>query len=310
MQEKPGALALMRVLAAVAWADGVITPEERALLTRLAGAFGLSGADQETVLALLESPVGIEHFEELAGELHGRIHTPLDRAETLYRIEEMAAANHQRSPEETALLARLRALFGEEAPSKTVVPGHPDLLHRMKDALSEFGREHGAAGRPAFPFAARLTEALHADRGSTRLDPQHWRFVTLVAALLERVARAESLSRARETDRVSEVLRSEFGFGAEEIDRVRALLSETEADAADRQHLCAEFNRISEMEARLRLLAACFRVALADGALTEAEEKEIRLISNYLWIETQEYVRIRKEASDSRTSRVELDDQS
>ena len=66
------------------------------------------------------------------------------------------------------------------------------------------------------------------------------------------------------------------------------------AQDVDRQRLCAEFNRITAMEDRLRLLRAMLELALADGRITPEEEKEIRLIANFLWIEVQDFVETRR----------------
>ncbi len=48
------------------------------------------------------------------------------------------------------------------------------------------------------------------------------------------------------------------------------------------------------MEERLRLLRAMMELAMVDGRLSPEEEKEIRLIANYLWIEVQDFVEIRR----------------
>lgn len=147
-------------------------------------------------------------------------------------------------------------------------------------------------------LASSLAETLRGRVGQRAsggfLSPERRNFVTLYGALLYRVIRADKVVRPEETARLRHLLSEGFGFSGADIEPVVAMIETETAAGADRQHLCAEFNRITDLEQREALLEALFAVAMADGEVSPEEEEEIRLISNFLWIETQEYVRIRR----------------
>jgi uncharacterized tellurite resistance protein B-like protein len=167
-----------------------------------------------------------------------------------------------------------------------------DLLWVVRRRATE-----GKEGLWNLPLAGAIADALGTRSApSRRLTSERRLHAVLMGALLQRVARADRSARDDEWERIRTVLASHGRFSAEEIEVVLEAIESGQAREADRQRLCAEFNRISQMEERLELLHGLFAVALADGDLSPEEEREIRLIGNFLWIEPQEFVRVRREA--------------
>jgi tellurite resistance protein len=70
-------------------------------------------------------------------------------------------------------------------------------------------------------------------------------------------------------------------------------VEEASMSGADRQGLLSEFNRISGMKERKELLKAAFAVASLSGFSAE-ESRELRTISNFLWIDPRDYNEIRQ----------------
>ena len=94
-------LAVIRVWAALAWADGVIQDSEREAITKLISVAQLSDEERETAASLLDSKV------ELSTDSISGLSAPA--REGIYRAAlRMALVDLDMAQEETAMLARLR----------------------------------------------------------------------------------------------------------------------------------------------------------------------------------------------------------
>lgn len=94
-------LSALRVMAAVAWADGVLSAEEADCLGRLIAGAELDHRERAIARKFLSAPVDLAPLN-LAGL--GRA----ARAEIYQAAVQMAAADHELAECERALLARLR----------------------------------------------------------------------------------------------------------------------------------------------------------------------------------------------------------
>lgn len=126
-------------------------------------------------------------------------------------------------------------------------------------------------------------------------DPRFPRAI-LFGSILYRVAFADGKVDDVELDRIQDLLTSDSGFDEDEALCVVRTIRERPAEDLERQHLCADLNRVAEMETRIKLLECLFRVAAVDGQMEESELREIRLIANYLWIDARDFHSIRAKA--------------
>ena len=94
-------LAVIRVWAALAWADGVIQDSEREAITKLISVAQLNDSDRKTAASLLDSKVELS-TEPISG-LSAPAREGIDRAAL-----RMAMVDLDMAKEETAMLARLR----------------------------------------------------------------------------------------------------------------------------------------------------------------------------------------------------------
>lgn len=101
-------LSVIRVWAALAWADGVIADAERAALKRLIGIAELSDDERAVALGWLDSRVELDT---------GNIASLSDAAKSgLYRAAvRLAGVDDDVAPEETSYLERLRDGLGLDA---------------------------------------------------------------------------------------------------------------------------------------------------------------------------------------------------
>jgi uncharacterized tellurite resistance protein B-like protein len=133
-------------------------------------------------------------------------------------------------------------------------------------------------------------------RGAWRekIDVRTLNRLTLFGAVLGRVAHAEAGISRTELTRVRQLLQSRFPrLEASLLDWVAQAVDESASAHMDRQGLLSEFNRVSDSAEREELLDAAFAVAAADNEISEPELEELRLISNYLWLDPRTFNRIR-----------------
>jgi uncharacterized tellurite resistance protein B-like protein len=260
-------IALLRTLTALAWADGIVTPEESAMLDRAAVALGLPAHEREALIRLRREPVPLDRFEELARELRALVSSDEERRQVLAQARALVAADQIVAPEESRWLDLLeRILRAGETPS---------LFARVRAVLAGARGEGG--GIPAAP-REELERRI------------------LGGLLARRVLRAGGVEDPAAFEAGVGRFLAATGLTPGEMDEVLATVQRNETRDDDRQRLCASVNRITDHEGRLEVLAALFAAGRQVRVDVRAAETELRLIANYLWIEPQEFVRVRSQA--------------
>lgn len=306
--------ALLKVLASLAWADGTVTEAEVQFLHGLAVEFRLSPPETAALDELLREPVGIDVFEQVVREFHAQADGTKAR-ELVERAERLVAADGHLHADEQRYLGLIRRWLREApqagAPARSgfvtdQANGSPgdaqtgggigSLFGGIRNALGG-GASAKPAGEAARGLFDRVRQVFASGDGTKppRISELRATYATLFGALLYRVIYADAVVQAEEARHLHEELEEHFGFSPDEVDVVLGAIRQRVAHDLDRQRLCAEFNRLTTMEERCRLVQALFTLAAKDGRITSDEEREIRLISNYLWVEVQEYSRIRRE---------------
>ncbi|MBZ0268488.1 TerB family tellurite resistance protein [bacterium] len=126
---RPHRVAFLKVLAAVAWADGVVQADERNRIKMLFHGFGLPEEDLKAVNALLERPVGQDEAVELTKEFAAGFAGPGDRKRLIAEIEAMLGDEEHHTEGERELLEHVRAILQ----SHTVVDG---LMEKLRGVFS------------------------------------------------------------------------------------------------------------------------------------------------------------------------------
>lgn len=286
-------LAFLKVLAAMAWADGEVEEEERNRIKILFNRFELDPADRKEVNVLLERPLAFERAVDLTKEFASMLVSPGARRELLAELEAMAGGEEARAPGEAELLEHARAILA----SHTVVDGLVEKLRGVFRPLFSPGRQGRAAGKLteyARNSALHRLRDLFAQRGWT-LDENlpGWNRVTLLGVLLAHVARLGEGRSDEETEVVERVLSERLRMSEPERRVLLTVVEEEQNRDTDLQRICAETCRVSTMDERLEILDALFAVASADGRIRRQEVEEIRRIADLLWISNPEYLAVR-----------------
>lgn len=114
-------LSFLKVLAAVAWADGEIREEERNRIKTLLNAFELDLAGRKEVDALLARPVGFEEAVDLTKAFAASLAGPGERRRLLDEVERMLGDEAHRTDAERELLRHVRAIVESHGPIDGVV---------------------------------------------------------------------------------------------------------------------------------------------------------------------------------------------
>lgn len=293
MMTRAHRLSFLKVLAAMAWADGQVEEDERNRIKILFNRFELDPADRKEVDALLDSPVTFEHAVELTKEFAGQITLPGSRKQLLEELESMIGAKRERAPEEDELLGHVRAILA----SHTVVDGMMEKMRGLFSRTIFTGRSGAPAGRlteyTRNAALQRLHDRFHEKGWNLDADLPEWNRVTLLGVLLANVALLGEGWDHGERDVVAKVLSEQLAMNEPQRELLLEVMGEERNHDTDLQRICAEYCRISTMKERLEILDALFAVASADGTISKDEVERVRKIADLLWISNPEYLSVR-----------------
>jgi len=125
------------------------------------------------------------------------------------------------------------------------------------------------------------------------------------AVMLVEVMRADTGFRDGERDAVREGLIETFALCAEEADALAQLAHTTARQATDFYSFTSVINERFEMPAKLRMIELMWRVAYADGRLSDHERHVLWRISDLLHVPQGAYVLARQRAEHAAAQRTD-----
>ena len=118
------------------------------------------------------------------------------------------------------------------------------------------------------------------------------------AALLIEVMVIDGNLDDQEMQAIAGTLSSMLDLSKEQIDQLIELSKEEVAEATSLYQFTKEINEHFDIEKKLSLMTAMWRVAFADGHLDKHEENIIRRVADLLHIRHSEYIRCKTNAKD------------
>jgi uncharacterized tellurite resistance protein B-like protein len=286
-------LALVKVLAAAAWADGRLDVEERNRIKEFLLRHDMGPEEIREVEALLERPVSYAQCETLTRRLMGHLATKGERDEVLREVESLLRADGEFTAEEQEVLEGLEGVMESLTSADAFVQRVSGVFHRFFG-----GRDKaGDAGELSSYLKNTVLQRLHDLSGGgwqDRIDAASLNRYTLFGAVLGRVAEAADGVAPEELEAIGRILGERFGIEPPLSDWVLQSVQESASAQLDRQALLSEFNRIAGAGERKDLLDAAFAVAAADGEVSRDELEELRLISNFLWLDPRDFHEVRQ----------------
>jgi uncharacterized tellurite resistance protein B-like protein len=119
------------------------------------------------------------------------------------------------------------------------------------------------------------------------------------AALLIEVMVIDGNLDQQELESISGTLSSMLNLSQDQIDELISLSREEVAEATSLYQFTKEINEHFELDKKLSLMTAMWRVAFADGHLDKYEENIIRKVADLLHIRHSEYIQCKLAARDN-----------
>lgn len=281
--------ALLKLLVAVAWADGKIQASELNFIKRLVLRFGLDDEIWAELEPYLEEPVDDAERQALAEALKEHLRLPGARGEVLGMLEHMAGADQNVTPEEKEALQQIRAVLQSDESS--------GLLGGLKRL---FGGGAGARasehlGRDVDTFLHnkvlyRLQRQLSQGKAPVAADDRRLSFWALFGGLLGRVMVADDNLHEQEVEAMRRVLAARSDLDSQHSELVISVVSEESLKGLDRYRLVQGFLELSTPEERRMLVSCLFDVATADHDLPAKEHEEIRGIAYGLGLSHRQFI--------------------
>jgi uncharacterized tellurite resistance protein B-like protein len=133
--------------------------------------------------------------------------------------------------------------------------------------------------------------------GATPDDEHALRLAT--AVVLVEVMRADATFQAGEREAVHAALREKFGLSADEAARLTELAEATAQEATDLYGFTSRIDERFDMAQKIRMIELMWRIAYADGHLSEHERHVMWRIADLLHVPHGAYVHARMRARDA-----------
>lgn len=141
-------------------------------------------------------------------------------------------------------------------------------------------------------------KVLEADSDSVSADQ------LATAALLIEVMVIDGNLDEQELNSIAETLSRMLSLSAGEVDELISLSREEVTEATSLYQFTREINEHFDIEKKLSLMTAMWRVAYADGHLDKHEESIIRRVADLLHIRHSEYIRCKLNARENISSTI------
>ncbi|UFP93917.1 TerB family tellurite resistance protein [Gloeobacter morelensis] len=269
-------IALLKVLIAVGWSDGVLTDAERRLIGRWMGEFYASEQQRNYLQYYLEQPTTRQQAEDFSKGLIEAVHSGREREEALTKLQQLAAADEHLDEAERLFLGRVRDLFestGELGLFANRLRGffsaRPFAGGRSSDALlaaleAELVKLWRERDYPSDPYVA----AFKAGEPPT---PEQ-RSLLFVGAL----AGCTWGELKREMPDPLPCIRRCLRLGEPQTRFVTQTLVDPYVQSLDRSRLVRGVENYAERPLALGLVDMLFCLAAADGFISDAETETIR----------------------------------
>ncbi|MGE9295255.1 MAG: TerB family tellurite resistance protein [Puniceicoccales bacterium] len=278
MKDLPLSLALARVVAVAAWADGEIQPEERDCWKDLVYLLpGINLGQWRRLQKLLDTPIMPAMQTRYINALAGYLLTEADRERAIYVLERMMRADGEICAEEAKLMKLFLAKFNE-----TRADGLPMLVQLMDRPL-EFRLV--AASRVEQEFApvsevvaGRVEDWREGDLGFSDLSEAELRRLCLAGILIACVIQADDYIDERELAAAIDFLAKRWGLEREQAEFVMIVSLSDAFSQLDVLRVSRWLFEVTNLRERKAFLELLFEIASVDSELHPLEIEEIMQI--------------------------------
>ena len=276
-------LTFLKVLTAVAWADGEMTHSELNHLKSFYRKFGLDRDDFAELKPYLDAPVSKKEKDELFDCLISELSSPKEKKEILRAMGEMLNSKRKPTEAEKRMVEEFSNLLAQTSFTKRSLGKFRNLL---KGALFQHSREKNPELEKYFKRRVfkKIELKLSENGEKIELPDDKIYFVCLIGTLLASVAHVDEHIDDSEKKELKRFLKEQFSFKERELKILFEVIEEQARQGFDFHEVVTEVNRLTSYKDRLKLVDVFFAMAGADGDLAHDEIEEIRRITKAMRI--------------------------
>lgn len=302
MADKNLILTLAKVIVAVAWVDGEISPEEinslKDLIFRLANVGVEQGnpinSDEWARLEMyIESPVGAAERARLVDTLQASLQSETDKEMAIIALENLIQADGVVTEAETDVTAsikqaiesvklggvgRLRKLVGQA------------INHRTNTLIEAPNREDYFEDYVKNKIYYAVNQRLQASGQTLDLSAATLQKLSLAGGLMAKIAITDRRITMEESQIIINALQANWGVDANSATLVAEVAMSEISKDLDYYRITREFFNCTTAEERKQFLYVLFAVAAADGRITSAESEGIRRMARSLQLRQSTFI--------------------
>ncbi len=281
-------LTFLKVMTAVAWADGEMTHSELNLLKSFIKKFDLDKNDVRELKPYLEAPVSKTLQEELFKQLIAEMESVEEREEIIQAMSRMAEGKKKTSEEELALVDQFTTWLKK---SSFTTRSFGKVRNFFQRTIFVDAREKDAELEKYFKRKViKKIELRSAKQGrKISLSDDEVYHICLLGTLLASVAQIDEIFEEVEEKALKEVLQEYFSFPEQELEILFDVIVEQARHGFDFHEVVTETNRLITFKERVMLIDCFFAIAAADGKISSAESEQIRRITKAMHIPHQDF---------------------
>lgn len=283
--------ALIRVLIALAWADGEISNEETNFLKDFFFKFDFTGEDWANIEMYLEDPIPPDEAENLVRDFVLQLGGSAEREEVIALLTGLMGADGIVSDEEAAFISRCSEIFRNTGPA-TALMGRlkglfketvlkPSSASNRKDELDNFLNNR---------ILFKVCRALEREKRTIEVSPDRLAEASLFSGLLAHVAATEGSISESALLVLGRHLQALTSFNDEVIALICSAVKESATKGLDPFRLTRTYYAKHSLAERQHLLSCLFDVAGADGELSHISLEGIREIAYGLKFSNRDFI--------------------
>jgi len=286
-------LALGRVIAAAAWADGEITHDEinslKDLLLRLPG---MTQQDWSRLDMYIETPVNADERQRLVDQLGATMFSNKDRQFVIDALNELIQADGAVTDDEKLVVNEIIQQIDDTGIG--LMGGLSRLvgsaMNRRSDIVNAPNREDYFEDFIKNKVYYEVQRRLGLGEGQLNLPEDTLRRLSLAGGMMAQIAHVDKTITNEEFDAIASAFQETWGIDAQQATFVAEVSTASETANLDVFRTAREFVEVSSHDERLTIVDILFTVAAADGNIAYEETETIRDISRSLLVSHSEFI--------------------
>lgn len=286
-------LALGRVIAAAAWADGEITHDEinslKDLLLRLPG---MTQQDWSRLDMYIETPVDADERQRLVDQLAATMFSNKDRQFVIDALNELIQADGAVTDDEKLVVNEIIQQIDDTGIG--LMGGLSRLvgsaMNRRSDIVNAPNREDYFEDFIKNKVYYEVQRRLGLGEGQLNLPEDTLRRLSLAGGMMAQIAHVDKTVTNEEFDAIASAFQETWGIDAQQATFVAEVSTAPETANLDVFRTAREFVEVSSHDERLTIVDILFIVAAADGDIAYEETETIRDISRSLLVSHSEFI--------------------